>query len=196
MSRTIWSKSARNDLVESVVEAREGGDTRWVVPVMALLFERKGEKFVALWRGLGASQGGIRAALSYTTERGWVERNPGYGHPMRPEYVLTKDGLRVGRACSQIIKALDSVPWKGLSKWSMAVLLVLMSGPCRFNELAKAAEGITDRALVMCLKPLVAHGLVARKVVETYPPTVTYSLTSAGRTVVKPIHRLASAMKG
>lgn len=188
-------KSARSVLVDSYVDLRGVGDARWVCPAMALLHDRKGEKFVSLWHGLGASQRGARAALDATMRWGWVVRNPGYGHPMRPEYVLTKKGQVAGEACSQIMKALDGAPWTELTKWSMAVIYVLRFGPYRFNQLAAVLEGITDRALVSCLKRLVSHGLVLREVDDSFPPAVTYSLTPTGETVLRPIVRLAKAMK-
>jgi DNA-binding HxlR family transcriptional regulator len=186
---------SRKTLVDSFVLVRQAGDARWAVPTMAMLYDRKGEKFVALWRGLGASQGGIRAALDEVMRRGWVVRNPGYGHPMRPEYVLTKRGQVAGEASSQIMRGLEGVQWKHLSKWSLAILYLLRFGPYRFNELAAATDVITDRALVMCLKPLVAHGLVLRQVEATFPPAVSYSLSPEGETVVRPVLRLARAMK-
>jgi DNA-binding HxlR family transcriptional regulator len=186
---------SRRILVDSFAEVRAAGDARWVVPVMAVLFDEQGAKFVRLWRGLGASQGGVRAALEAAIRCGWVVRNPGYGHPMRPEYVLTKKGQAAGEACSQIMKGLDGAPWKDLTKWSLAVIYVLRFGPYRFNQLAAVMEGITDRALVMCLKPLVAHGLVLREVDDSFPPSVTYSLTPSGETVLRPIARLAKSMR-
>jgi DNA-binding HxlR family transcriptional regulator len=189
-------KAARSILVDSFVDLRGVGDLRWVTPALAMLHDRKGEKYVTLWRGLGASQRGIRTALDATIARGWVERNPGYGHPMRPEYVLTKKGMAIGEACSQIMKGLEGVPWKELTKWSMAVIYVLRFGPYRFNQLASVLEGITDRALVMCLKPLVSHGLVLRQVDDSFPPSVMYSLTPTGETVLRPISRLAKLVRG
>ncbi len=187
---------SRKILIGLFVDLRGVGDTRWVVPAMAMLYDRKGEKFVTLWRSLGASQSGIRAALEATIGQGWVEKNPGYGHPMRPEYILTKKGAPAGEACSQIIRALSEqgVEWKTLSKWSMTVLHTLRSGPYRFNELATAVEGATDRALAMCLKPLVANGLVQRTVVETYPPSVEYSLTTFGKRLAERVNDLAQAL--
>lgn len=186
---------SRRILDDSFVEVRAAEDARWAVPVMAVLYDEQGAKFVRLWRGLGASQGGVRAALEAAMGWGWVVRNPGYGHPMRPEYVLTRKGQTAGEACSQIMKALDGAPWKELTKWSMAVIYVLRFGPYRFNQLAAVLEGITDRALVSCLKRLVSYGLVLREVDDSFPPAVSYSLTPAGETVLRPIVRLAKSMR-
>jgi DNA-binding HxlR family transcriptional regulator len=190
-------KSAGSILVDSFVDLRGIGDTRWVTPALAILHDRKGEKYVTLWRGLGASQRGIRTALDATIARGWVERNPGYGHPMRPEYVLTKKGMAVGDACSQVMRVLhdEGVEWRKLSKWSMAVLHTLRFGPYRFNELAAALDGATDRALVMCIKPLVSLGLVVRTVGDSYPPSVAYSLSPSGESIALALGKLAKLIR-
>jgi DNA-binding HxlR family transcriptional regulator len=77
----------------------------------------------------------------------------------------------------------------------MAVLHTLRFGPYRFNELAAALEGATDRALVMCLKPLVAHGLVVRTVEDSYPPSVAYSLSPAGESLALVLGGLAKLVR-
>jgi DNA-binding HxlR family transcriptional regulator len=112
---------------------------------------------------------------------------------MRPEYILTKKGGAAGEACSQLMRGLTErgVKWKSLSKWSMTVIHTLRAGPHRFNELAATVDGATDRALVMCLKPLVTHGLVRRTVEDTFPPSVTYALTPTGDSLVRPLVQLA-----
>jgi DNA-binding HxlR family transcriptional regulator len=190
-------KSTRSVLVGSFVDLRGIGDLRWVTPALAMLHDRNGEKYVTLWRGLGASQRGIRTALDATIARGWVTRNPGYGHPMRPEYLLTKKGTAIGEACAQVMRVLrdERVEWRKLSKWSMTVLHTLRFGPYRFNELAAALDGATDRALVMCLKPLVTQGLVVRTVGDSYPPSVAYSLSPAGESLALALGKLAKLIR-
>ena len=65
---------------------------RWSVPVLALLAEERGARLVRLSRALGASPGACRATLDALIELGLVTPNPGYGHPLRPEYILTPAG--------------------------------------------------------------------------------------------------------
>ena len=68
---------------------------RWAPQTIALLESRRGERFVSLCHELGAHQGAVRDTLDYLMEIGIVIRNPGYGHPLRPEYILTPIGSRV-----------------------------------------------------------------------------------------------------
>ena len=62
---------------------------RWAVPILAVLHREKGAKFVTLGSRLGVSRDSLRRSLDRLTQQRLVRRNPGYGHPMRPEYVLT-----------------------------------------------------------------------------------------------------------
>lgn len=194
MSRKDLDSARQKQRANAFLATRAAVASRWVIPAMAMLYDRQGEKFVSLWRGLGASQGGIRNALDIVIERGWVERNPGYGHPMRPEYILTKSGMDVGKSCSKTMSALEGVSWRSLSKWSMPIVLLLTNGPYRFKELSDLAEGVTERALVMCLKPLVAQGIVHRDVADTFPPSVTYSLTPVGEQVGRAVLEISAAL--
>jgi DNA-binding HxlR family transcriptional regulator len=61
-------------------------------------------------------------------------------------------------------------------KWKLVLITILRSGKMKFKELSREA-GITPRILSKELKELEAHGLVTRKVCDTRPITVEYSLT-------------------
>lgn len=169
-------------------------ERRWGVPVMGLLWERKGERFVALMRGLGASQKATRETLDDLMSAGLVARNTGYGHPLRPEYVLTEVGVEVGQLCH----ALDALVAAGdlssvyRSKWSFRVIPALASGPLRFGELRDHLEPITDRALIMCLKGLIQLDVVERAVEPTFPVQVKYALAPAGARILEPLQALLS----
>jgi len=169
---------------------------KWAVPVLALLYRRKGDKFVTLYRSLGASQGGMRETLDELVVRGWVEGNPGYGHPMRPEYVLTERGREIGEACFDLWFALGGFDLEDVakSKWAMPVVYVLGSGPLRFHELSAQMAGVTDRALVACLKSLTQAGVAIRTVEDTYPPSVTYRLARNGMGLFDPLSELAARL--
>ena len=68
---------------------------RWSVPILAELHRQRGSRFVTLARTLGMSRESLRRTLAALIESGLVGRNPGYGHPLRPEYVLTTRGDRI-----------------------------------------------------------------------------------------------------
>jgi DNA-binding HxlR family transcriptional regulator len=65
-------------------------------------------------------------------------------------------------------------PWNGL------LLNVLQSGPLRFSELRKRAQGPGDKVLAARLKDLEARGLVVRTVDPGPPVRVAYALTATG----------------
>lgn len=68
-------------------------------------------------------------------------------------------------------------------KWTPLILFNLKDQPIRFNALRRAIPEITQRMLTLELRALEADGVVARKVFETVPPHVEYSLTPRGLTL-------------
>ena len=63
---------------------------RWSLPVLAEIGRTRGTRFATLTGRLGVTGESLRRTLAYLQEEGLVERNPGYGHPLRPEYLLTR----------------------------------------------------------------------------------------------------------
>jgi len=155
---------------------------RWAVPVLAELHRVHGGKFVTLSNRLGVSHDSLRHTLDALIAQGWVVRNPGHGHPMRPEYVLTAAGLRLAPWCSRFRALLRTVGVEevGLRKWSMPIALALRRGHGRFSEVKAFLPGLTARALTLALKELQGAGLVERDVVSGYPPATFYRLTDLG----------------
>ena len=152
---------------------------RWAAPVLAELRRQKGSRFAALAGHLGVGRESLRRTLDALIALGLVARNPGYGHPLRPEYVLTRAGADVAARCARLLDAVGDEREVALRKWSLPVLLALRNAR-RFSELRDELPGVTPRALALALKDLQAAGLVERRVDETsYPPTVTYAATRA-----------------
>ena len=155
---------------------------RWAAPILAELERRRGTRLVVLVNGLGAPRDTVRRTLDALVRAGLVQRNPGYGHPLRPEYLLTPAGLPVARRCAHLLEAIGGRAELGLKKWSMPVLVAL-GGATRFSELRAALPGVTPRALAIALKDLQRAGLATRDVLAGYPPTTAYRLTADGRRV-------------
>jgi DNA-binding HxlR family transcriptional regulator len=151
---------------------------RWSAPVLAELLRQKGSRFAALVGILGVGRESLRRTLDSLLELGLVARNPGYGHPLRPEYVLTRRGEDAARCCTKLLAAVDEDVL--LRKWSLPVLAALTQ-PARFSELRTALPGVTPRALALALKDLQAAELVERRVEDAYPPRAVYSATTPGR---------------
>lgn len=156
---------------------------RWAAPILAELARSEGAKFVTLSRRLGASPTAVRQTLDHLIAHGWVEPNPGYGHPLRPEYVLTPSGARLAPGCLRLTDALDSLGLQaiGLKKWSMPVLHGIGEGAARFVELAQRLGGLTDRSLALTLRDLQEGTLIARDLIRATPPVGVYFATPTGR---------------
>lgn len=65
-------------------------------------------------------------------------------------------------------------------KWTLHVLRLLSTGGYGFNEMKRELDGVTATMLSRRLEELACHGLVARTVEETTPPSTTYRLTERG----------------
>jgi DNA-binding HxlR family transcriptional regulator len=70
------------------------------------------------------------------------------------------------------------------SRWTIAIVRDLVTGPKRPSELAKALRGISAKTLTQRLRDLEKWGLVHRTAYQEIPPRVEYSLTSRGQDLV------------
>nr|WP_321223385.1 helix-turn-helix domain-containing protein [uncultured Psychroserpens sp.] len=69
-------------------------------------------------------------------------------------------------------------------KWKSVILIYLLNGKKRYNELYKLISTITERTLSLQLKQLEKDGLITRKVYTKKPPLkVEYQLTPFGETL-------------
>jgi DNA-binding HxlR family transcriptional regulator len=172
---------------------------RWSPALLAELLRGDthpgGCKFITLVNRLNISRGTLKAALDHLIHHDLVMRNPGVGHPMRPEYLLAEDGHAIAPRCRQLLqlareRGLDRVL---LRKWSLAVIVAMDTGLCRFGQLKASLRGITSRALTLTLKQLGAAGLVHREVVSTYPPSTLYRLSPSARRIAGIARGMAEA---
>lgn len=76
-------------------------------------------------------------------------------------------------------------------RWSSLILMVLSTGSYRHAALRRiiavisAEKAISQRMLTLRLRALERDGLVKRHILETVPPSVTYSLTPLGQSLTK-----------
>lgn len=80
-------------------------------------------------------------------------------------------------------QALDRIA----DKWTALIVGLLGERTHRFGELRRAIGGISHKVLSQTLQSLERDGLVRREALATTPPTVEYSLTPLGRTLVGPL---------
>src|SRR3954447_25758359 len=87
-------------------------------------------------------------------------------------------------------RAVASVLARVGDKWSVLVIMMLIDGPMRFNELKRKIGGISQRMLTLTLRGLERDGLVTRTIFPTIPPRVDYELTDLGRGLAQPVQAL------
>ena len=69
--------------------------------------------------------------------------------------------------------------WKSLIIWNLH-----LHEKVRYNEFKKLIPGITQKMLTQQLRDLENDAIVSREVFNTAPPTVEYSLTTAGLSLI------------
>lgn len=158
------------------------GRHRWTVPLLAILAERNGGRFVELLHALGLSRESLSRTLESAFTAGWVIRNPSHGHPLRPEYILTEAGWAVSRLCISVTEAQAKIalPSATLSRWSLPLLRLVDDGEHRFAGLSRALPQSSPRALTQSLKSMIGQQLLDRQVIDAFPPVPVYHLAPRG----------------
>ncbi len=158
---------------------------RWSIPIIELLARRNGAKFVTLAHELGVSRGVLTSSLKYLQGIGLVCRNPGHGHPLRPEYLLSPQGERLSGSCVALMRLLrkrDELHM-ALCKWSLPTVLVVGEEQRRFGEIRSALGDPTPRAVTLSLKALQMHRWINASTSDTAHQA--YSLTPLAHPVWK-----------
>ncbi|MEQ9442667.1 MAG: helix-turn-helix domain-containing protein [Cyclobacteriaceae bacterium] len=93
-------------------------------------------------------------------------------------------------ACTAMIRPVRDALDVLNGKWKLPIIIALTFGVKRFSELSREIPNITDRMLSKELRDLEMNQLVKRKVYDTFPVTVEYSLTEYGSSLDKVIEAL------
>jgi DNA-binding HxlR family transcriptional regulator len=155
---------------------------RWLAPLLADLAAQDGARFAVLLHRLNLPRDSLVRALAAAQQLGWVMHNPGHGHPLRPEYLLTATGRDAAVRAAQIVTAqaqLGIAPG-ATTRWGLPLVAAIQGGHDRFNALARYLVPATPRALSQALVALGNQQLVARDIVDLRPPTSRYALTARG----------------
>jgi DNA-binding HxlR family transcriptional regulator len=143
---------------------------QWSLAVLADL--RRG-------RRPGASRQALAGTLDALSQQGLVAGG-----------ALTRRGERVAARAEALLERLGAEPRR---KWALPIVDALGERPLRFGELKAALPSATARALSMSLKDLIAQGLVARRVLDGFPPRAEYALTRKARALSPILRGLAGA---
>ncbi len=76
------------------------------------------------------------------------------------------------------------------SKWVVLILIALAPQPRRFGELKREIPEMSQRVLTQTLRDLEMDGMINRTVYPTKPPSVEYSLTTLGQSLLPPLWEL------
>lgn len=159
------------------------GRNRWSVPVMAMLSRGGGARFAAIARELGLSSNSLSRCLLHLRAEGWVIPNPGHGHPLRPEYLLSDAGMPVGGLCERVMSRRERLGLSAadLPRWGLPLVVGLAPEWSRFGELQMRLAPVTPRALSQTLQAMIGHDLVTRRLEDRFPPLPLYGLSGRGR---------------
>ncbi|MCK0120982.1 winged helix-turn-helix transcriptional regulator [Loktanella sp. F6476L] len=153
----------------------------WAVPILSNLHAGIAGRQAPLLAATGASRTAFAQSMDHLIEIGLVERNPGYGHPLRPEFRLTQRGISAA-ALAHKIQNLSSAEDQALLRksWTLPVLTSLHR-PRHFNDIKRNLHTITDRALSQSLKSMEQRDWVQRHVDDAArPPRSLYRAVNTG----------------
>ena len=151
-----------------------------------------GIRLVVVANQLQVNRVSLRQSVDALMDQQLVRKNPGYGHPLRPEYILTAAGQRAAEACSKYVSTVGSskVCYR---KWSSLVLLTIHLGNQHFNDIRTDLE-ITPRALTLALRSLEEERLVKRVVEDGYPPRTSYRLFARAEKIARQTKAIAGCL--
>lgn len=156
----------------------------WTVPILAKLHEGVAARQAPLVAATGAGRTAFAQSMDHLIDLGLIERNPGYGHPLRPEFRLTAVGCVAAEIAHRIYSATSDDDHNLIRRsWTLPIL-VSIGQPIQFNVIKRKLPSITDRALSSSLRLMEDRAWVARDVdVEARPPKPLYRATNTGAVI-------------
>jgi len=157
----------------------------WSLSILQSLHAGVPGRKAPLLAASGAGRTAFGQSLAHLIDIGLLERNPGHGHPLRPEYRLTDQGKRSAAMADAIIGETSSPEDRARLRraWTVPVLAALQQ-PSHFADIKRALSPITDRALSQALKSLEDVRWVSRRVdPKSRPPRALYWANGIGATI-------------
>lgn len=154
----------------------------WSLNILALMHEGLPGRQAPLLAATTASRTSFTQSLDHLIQLGFLERNPGHGHPLRPEFRLTQIGVPMAETASRIVNTVPSdIEFAVLRRSWTAPILALTDVPRRFSALKSGLVTISDRALSTSLHRLEEQEWIQREIDATHrQPFPTYRAINRG----------------
>jgi DNA-binding HxlR family transcriptional regulator len=156
----------------------------WAIPILSNLHAGVAGRQAPLLAATGASRTAFAQSMDHLITIGLLERNPGYGHPLRPEFRLTELGVTAA-AIADKIQSVTADKDQDLIRrsWTLPVLTAI-NRPCHFGDIKRNLGTITDRALSQSLKTMEVRNWVHRNVDKAArPPRPIYRAVNTGQMI-------------
>ncbi len=157
----------------------------WCLDILTHLHAGVAGRQAPLLAASGAGRTAFGQSMTHLIDLGLVARNPGHGHPLRPEFRLTVLGEPVAKLAYDVTLAVPEPSDLSVlrRRWTVPVLSVVQA-PRRFSQIKLELGLITDRALSQTVDQLQHHGWLLREVdVAARPLRPLYSATNAGQAI-------------
>ncbi len=158
----------------------------WALQILSKLHVGVPGRQATLLTATGASRTAFAQSMDHLIKIGLLERNPGHGHPLRPEFRLTQLGTTAAAIAHQIHGVTGSEDQDLLRRsWTVPVLTSLHTSS-HFNDIKRSLPAITDRALSQSLRFMENRNWVRRSVNEAArPPRSIYCAVNTGGKISK-----------
>ncbi|WP_420410816.1 winged helix-turn-helix transcriptional regulator [Roseibium sp.] len=154
----------------------------WSLKILSLLHSGVPGRQAALIAATGASRTSFASSLAHLGQLGLLEKNPGHGHPLRPEFRLTKKGIEAAAMAHRILEAVPDDTAVHLLRRSWVVPILAVTGtPQRFSNIRSGLAPVTDRALSQTLSILENQDWLKRDIiVSARTPFPIYHAANTG----------------
>jgi DNA-binding HxlR family transcriptional regulator len=161
----------------------------WSLKILALLHAGVPGRQAPLLAATTASRSAFSASLEHLIQLGLLERNPGHGHPLRPEFRLTPEGVEAAALAGRILELAPEEEAFSVIKRSWAVPILAVTGaPQRFSTIKSGLGTITDRALSQSLGILEDREWLKREIdLSERSPFPIYQAVNTGRQINRAI---------
>ncbi|WP_428640812.1 winged helix-turn-helix transcriptional regulator [Roseibium sp.] len=157
----------------------------WSLKILALLHSGVPGRQAPLIAATNASRSSFASSLDHLVQLGLLEKNPGHGHPLRPEFRLTQKGVSAAAIAARIVEIAPEGDAFAVIRRSWTVpILALTASPKRFSVIKSGLGAITDRALSQSIGVLEERLWLTREIdVSQRSPFPTYQAVNAGRKI-------------